>query len=50
MKIKIQVEIAKKGGQITAMFHTEDTAVFAHKDYYKKYWVAPDDFTIKFDD
>lgn len=29
---------------------TEDTSVFADKDYYKKYWVEPDDFNIKLDD
>lgn len=28
---------------------TEDTSVFADKDYYKKYWVEPDDFNIKLD-
>ena len=29
---------------------TEDTAVFADKDYYKKYWVEPDVFNIKLDE
>jgi len=29
---------------------TEDTSVFADKDYYKKYWVEPDDFNIKLDE
>ena len=28
---------------------TEDTSVFADKDYYKKYWVEADDFNIKLD-
>jgi hypothetical protein len=29
---------------------TEDKSVFADKDYYKKYWVEPDDFNIKLDE
>lgn len=29
---------------------TEDTSVFADKDYYKKYWVEPDVFNIKLDE
>jgi hypothetical protein len=29
---------------------TEDTSVFADKDYYKKYWIEPDDFNIKLDE
>jgi superfamily II DNA or RNA helicase len=29
---------------------TEDKSVFAEKDYYKKYWVEPDDFNIKLDE
>ena len=49
---KDKVKVFKHDGKnfrVHLKLATEDNAVFAEKDFYKKYWIEPDNFTIKLD-
>jgi len=48
-KVK-EFEFSDKKLKVHLRLATEDTGVFGDKDFYKKYWIKPNDFDIKLDE
>ncbi len=48
-KVK-EFDFGEKKLKVHLRLATEDTAVFGDKDFYKKYWIEPDEFDITIDD
>ncbi len=48
-KVK-EFEFGDKKLKVHLRLSTEDTAVLGDKDFYKKYWIEPNDFNIKLDE
>ncbi len=48
-KVK-EFEFGDKKLKVHLRLATEDTAVFGDKDFYKKYWIEPNEFDIKLDE
>ena len=48
-KVK-EFELGDKKLKVHLRLATEDTAVLGDKDFYKKYWIEPNDFDIKLDE
>ena len=45
-----EFELDNKKLKVHLRLATDDTSVFAEKDYFKKYWIENDEFDIKLDE